>query len=106
MLTAKLCRDRENSWVLFCPELKSTISLEDPADLVAAAELTGWQSCDCGELTCHHQTSEATVVAAKKILRQHNKREFYLPWGTPLADRVFEEWECSGENGKNSPCFS
>lgn len=106
MLTAKIYRDHENCWNLFCPELNIEIPLVESADLIAAAELTGWQACACGELTCRHPTREATVVAAQKMLCQHNQGVFYLPWESSLGDRVSEAWECACENYKSSPSLS
>lgn len=89
MLSARFYPDGHGFWVLYCLEWNLELSLIADDDLVEAANAIDQQPCSCGFINCCHKPKKQ-VDEAIALLKINDRREFNLPWDSPLADRILE----------------
>jgi hypothetical protein len=82
----------EKIWIARCRELSVELSLQEPREIIEAAELTGWLPRTAGHFGDGCDITHEFASEAYEVLEKHAGREFPLPMVCEFTDRLWEVW--------------
>ncbi len=91
MFTVSFHHEGNENWFVRCPELNVELSLVEPMQLIAAAEITGWLP-DTSHARGERFDSDEMDTKARLVLSKNMGRDFPVSMTSEFADRLWEIW--------------